>query len=79
MKKQYFLNANIIDTHNSLNEVGGLVINENGLIEAVGKKVNKNNLPSREKIIDLHDKYIFLLIQFNYWFNNEKLIIELAI
>ena len=43
MKKQYFLNANIIDTHNSLNEVGGLVINENGLIEAIGKKVNKNN------------------------------------
>ena len=27
----------------------------------------------------LYDKYIFLLIQFNYWFNNEKLIIELAI
>ena len=59
MKKQYFLNANIIDTHNSLNEVGGLVINENGLIEAVGKKVNKNNLPSREKIIDLQGKHIF--------------------
>ena len=59
MKKQYFLNANIIDTHNSLNEVGGLVINENGLIEAVGKKVNKNNLPSREKVIDLQGKHIF--------------------
>jgi len=59
MKKQYFLNANIIDTHNSLNEVGGLVIDENGLIEAVGKKVNKNNLPSREKVIDLQDKHIF--------------------
>jgi len=30
MKKQYFLNANIIDAHNSLNEVGGLIIDENG-------------------------------------------------
>ena len=30
MKKQYFLNANIIDPHNSLNEVGGLIISENG-------------------------------------------------
>ena len=49
MKKKYFLNANIIDTHNSLNEVGGLIIDENGLVEAVGKKVNKNNIPSREK------------------------------
>jgi len=59
MKKQYFLNANIIDPHNSLNEIGGLIIGEDGLIEAIGKKVNKNNIPSREKIVDLHDKYIF--------------------
>ena len=59
MKKQYFLNANIIDTHNSLNEVGGLIIDENGLVEAIGKKVNKNNIPSREKVIDLQEKYIF--------------------
>ena len=59
MKKKYFLNANIIDAHNSLNEVGGLIIDENGLIEAIGKKVNKNNIPSREKVIDLKEKYIF--------------------
>ena len=30
MKKQYFLNSNIIDTHNSINEVGGLIIDESG-------------------------------------------------
>ena len=59
MKKQYFLNANIIDAHNSLNEVGGLIIDENGLVEAIGKKVNKNNIPSREKVIDLQGKHIF--------------------
>ena len=59
MKKQYFLNANIIDTHNSLNEVGGLIIDENGLVEAIGKKVNKNNIPSREKVIDLQGKHVF--------------------
>ena len=59
MKKQYFLNANIIDTHNSLNEVGGLIIDENGLVEAIGKKVNKNNIPSREKVINLQEKYLF--------------------
>jgi len=59
MKKQYFLNANIIDPHNSLNEVGGLIIDESGLVEGIGKKVNKNNIPSREKTIDLQGKYIF--------------------
>ena len=59
MKKKYFINANIIDPHNSLNEIGGIIIGENGKIEAVGKKVNTNNIPSREKIIDLKGKYIF--------------------
>ena len=59
MKKKYFINANIIDPHNSLNEIGGIIIGENGKIEAVGKKVNTNNIPSREKITDLKGKYIF--------------------
>jgi len=59
MKKQYFINANIVDPHNSINENGGLIINEDGKIEAIGKKVNTNNLPSREKPIDLKGKYIF--------------------
>ena len=58
MKKQYFLNANIVDPKNSLDEVGGLIINEEGKIEAIGKKVNKNNIPSREKFVDLKEKYI---------------------
>ena len=59
MKKQYFINANIIDPHNLINETGGLIISEDGKIEAIGKKVNTNNLPSREKPIDLKGKYIF--------------------
>ena len=59
MKKQYFINANIVDPRNSINENGGLIIGEDGLIEAVGKKVNTNNIPTREKIRDLRNKYIF--------------------
>ena len=59
MKKKYFINANIVDPHNSLNENGGLIISEDGIVEAIGKKVNTNNIPSREKIIDLNGKYIF--------------------
>ena len=59
MKKKYFINANIVDPKNSINENGGLIINEEGKIEAIGKKVNTNNLPAREKPIDLKGKYIF--------------------
>ena len=59
MKKKYFLNANIVDPQNSIEEIGGLIIGEDGKIEAVGKKVNTNNIPSREKLTDLKGKYIF--------------------
>jgi len=59
MKKKYFLNANIVDPANSIEEIGGLIINEDGKIEAIGKKVNENNIPSREKYIDLKGKHIF--------------------
>ena len=59
MKKQYFINGNIIDPQNSINEIGGLIIGDKGQLEAVGKKVNTNNIPSREKVIDLKGKYIF--------------------
>jgi dihydroorotase len=59
MKKKYFINANIIDPHNSLNEHGGLIVDENGKIEAIGKKVNTNNIPSREKVVDLKNKHVF--------------------
>ena len=41
-KKKYFLNAQIIDPCNSINEIGGLTIDEQGKIEASGKRVNKN-------------------------------------
>ena len=59
MKKKYFINGYVIDPKNSLSEKGGLIINEEGKIEGVGKKVNKNNIPSREKYIDLKENYIF--------------------
>ena len=58
-KKKYFLNAHIVDPCNSVNEVGGLIINENGKVEASGKRVNRNNIPSREKFVDLSGKHIF--------------------
>ncbi len=30
MKKNYFLNANIIDPYNSIEELGGLIVDEKG-------------------------------------------------
>ena len=44
MKKKYFINANIIDPHNSINENGGLIVSEDGLIEAIAKIVNTNDI-----------------------------------
>ena len=76
MKKQYFINPNIIDPHNSINETGGLIISEEGKIEAVGKKVNPNNLPSREKPFDLGDVDISRMQPFQ---GNKKYLFEFLI
>ena len=53
MKEKILINARIIDPSQNLDILGGLIINEEGLIEAVGKKVNENNIPSREKFVNL--------------------------
>ena len=45
MKEKYLINARIIDPKNNLDEIGGLIIDCNGLIKAVGKKVANGNLP----------------------------------
>ena len=39
MKKQYFINANIVDPHNAINEVGGLIISEDGKLKLLEKKL----------------------------------------
>ena len=59
MKKKYLLNANIVDPANSLNEKGGLIIDEKGNIEAIGKKVNNSNIPTKETFIDVKGKHLF--------------------
>ena len=37
MKEKYLINARIIDPKNKIDEMGGLIIDSNGLIKAVGK------------------------------------------
>ena len=46
------INTRIIDPQNNIDEVGGILIDENGKIKAVGKKVTKENAPKDCKIID---------------------------
>ena len=53
MKEKYLINARIIDPKNDLDEMGGLIIDSNGLVKAAGKKVANGNLPSGVSKIDL--------------------------
>lgn len=46
------INTRIIDPQNNIDEVGSILIDENGKIKAVGKKVTKENAPKDCKIID---------------------------
>ena len=58
MKEKYLINARIIDPKNNIDEIGGLIIDSNGLIKAVGKKVSNGNLPASAKKIDLKKKIL---------------------
>jgi len=53
MKEKYLINARIIDPKNQMDEIGGLIIDINGKIKAVGKKVANGNLPTGAEKIDL--------------------------
>jgi dihydroorotase len=46
------INTRIIDPQNNIDEVGSILIDENGKIKAVGKKITKENAPKDCKIID---------------------------
>jgi len=53
MKKKYLINGRIIDPKNQIDEIGGLIIDEKGLIKATGKKVSNGNIPNEAEKIDL--------------------------
>jgi len=48
MKKKCITNVRIVDPKNSIDEVGGILINEIGKIEAIGKQVSKGNISEAE-------------------------------
>ena len=52
MKMKLLINTRVIDPQNNIDEVGGILIDENGKIKAVGKKATKDNAPKDCEIID---------------------------
>ena len=59
MKKKFFLNANIIDPYNAIDEIGGLILGENtGIKKIIG---NSN-------FIKVLDKKLNCIIILNYIF-----------
>ena len=53
--KSAIINVRIVDTKNNIDEIGGILINNDGLIEACGKKVTKDNIGDIE-IYDCKNK-----------------------
>ena len=56
MKEKYLINARIIDPKNKIDEIGGLIIDTNGSIKAIGKSVSVDNLSNDVEKIDLKNK-----------------------
>ena len=55
MKKKAIINTRILDPRNNIDEIGGILINDSGKIEAIGKKVTKENVSNAE-IYDCKNK-----------------------
>ena len=58
MKEKFFINARIIDPSQDIDEVGGLIVDNNGKIKALGKSVKKDNIPTKIEKIDLKGKIL---------------------
>ena len=58
MKEKIFINARIIDPSQNIDEVGGLIVDNNGKIKALGKSVKKGNIPAKIEKIDLKGKIL---------------------
>ena len=58
MKQKFLINAKIIDPSQNMDILGGLIIDEKGKIKAIGKDVNKSNIPSKAEVIDMKKNII---------------------
>jgi len=58
MKQKFLINAKIIDPSQNMDILGGLIIDEKGKIKAIGKDVNRSNIPSKAEVIDINKNII---------------------
>ncbi len=58
MKEKAIINARILDPSQNLDEKGGLLIDKNGKIKEIGKKINKNNIASSIETIDANNNLL---------------------
>ena len=52
MKEKILINARIVDPSQKLDCIGGLIIDSNGKIKAIGKNINKNIASKNAEIIE---------------------------
>tara|TARA_Y100000817_G_scaffold242628_1_gene194590 strand:+ start:895 stop:2184 length:1290 start_codon:yes stop_codon:yes gene_type:complete len=53
MKEKIFINARIIDPSQKIDETGSLILDKNGKVKAIGKKVKKSDAESSAEIFDI--------------------------
>ena len=53
MKEKIFINARIIDTSQSMDEKGSLILNDKGKVKAIGKNVKKTDANKHAEIVNL--------------------------
>ena len=50
MNEKIIINARIVDPSQKLDEMGSIIIDKNGKVKAIGKKVTKKDYPNAEVI-----------------------------
>ena len=58
MNEKIFINARIIDPSQKIDEVGSLVVGNDGKVKALGKKIKKENFSSTAEIIDIKENIL---------------------
>ena len=53
MKEKIFINARIIDPSQKIDETGTLILDKNGKVKAIGKKVKKSDAESSAEVFDI--------------------------
>ena len=58
MNEKIFINARIIDPSQKMDEIGNLVIGNDGKVKAIGKNVKKEKFSSNAELIDVKENIL---------------------